>query len=187
MTYTQQQYCKDDISKIENYELAKADNFKGWHIHHRLELTLDGEFAHTVEDLKRMGMYYNRPYFELIFLTKSEHQRIHAKNRSISTLNKMKSTLLLQHRKFGKLNNFYGKHHSYNTKQKISKANKGRKRTKEFKELQSSLRKGKPLSSVNRLNKAKAQAEIGVKWQQYKSSGGTMTYNEFRASIKKSH
>ena len=38
MTYTQQQYCKDDLSKIENYELAKADNFKGWHIHHRLEL-----------------------------------------------------------------------------------------------------------------------------------------------------
>ena len=38
MTYTQQQYCKDDLSKIENYELAKADNFKDWHIHHRLEL-----------------------------------------------------------------------------------------------------------------------------------------------------
>lgn len=183
MTYTQQQYCKDDISKIENYELAKADNFKGWHIHHRLELTLDGEFAHTPEDLKRMGMYYNRPYFELIFLTKSEHQRIHAQNRSNSSLNKMKSSLSLR---TGELNNFYGKHHSDDTKQKISKANRGRKRTNEFKELQSSLKKGKPLSTVNRLNKAKAQAEIGVKWQQYKSSGGIMTYNEFRASIKKS-
>lgn len=38
-------YCRDNITKIENYELAKADNFKGWEIHHRLELTLDGEHA----------------------------------------------------------------------------------------------------------------------------------------------
>ena len=70
-------YCKDDITKIENYELAKADNFKGWEIHHRLELTLEGDHARTKEDLIRMNMYYNRPYFELIFLTRSEHRTLH--------------------------------------------------------------------------------------------------------------
>lgn len=70
-------YCKDDITKIENYELAKADNFKGWVIHHRLELTLDNELACTTNDLIRMYMYYNRPYYELIFLTRSEHSRLH--------------------------------------------------------------------------------------------------------------
>lgn len=70
-------YCKDDITKIENYELAKADNFKGWEIHHRLEITLDGEHACTKDDLIRMDMYYNRPYFELIFLTRSEHRLLH--------------------------------------------------------------------------------------------------------------
>lgn len=183
MNYIQNLYCRDDISKIENYELAKADNFKGWHIHHRLELTLDGEFAHTPEDLKRMDMYYNRPYFELIFLTKSEHQRIHAQNRSDTTLIKMKSSLS---QRTGALNSFYGKHHSDDTKQKISKANKGRKMSDKFKQIQSSLKKGKPLSTANRLNKAKSQAEIGIKYRAYKTAGGTMTYNEFRASIKKS-
>lgn len=186
MNYIQNLYCRDeDQHLIENYELAKADNFKGWHIHHRLELTLNGEFAHTPDELKRMGMYYNRPYFELIFLTKSEHQRIHAKGRSNITLNKMKLSLS-QSQRTGKLNNFYGKHHTNATKQKISKANKGLKRTDKFKALQSELKKGKPLSISNRLNKAKAQAEIGNKYRTYKSNGGTMTYNEFRASIKKS-
>lgn len=73
------QYCKDDISKIENYELAIADTEHMWDCHHRLELTLDGEHAHTPKELKRLGMYYNRPYFELIFLTKSEHNKLHRK------------------------------------------------------------------------------------------------------------
>ena len=55
-----------------------------------------------------------------------------------------------------------------------------------FKQIQSSLKKGKPLSDTNRLNNAKSQAEIGIKYRDYKTAGGTMTYNEFRASIKKS-
>lgn len=71
-----------ELGKIENYDKAIADKTQIWECHHRLELTLDGEFAHTREELKRMGMYYNRPYFELIFLTKAEHMRLHGKARS---------------------------------------------------------------------------------------------------------
>lgn len=78
LSNTLHRYCRrDEESKIENYELAKADNFKGWDIHHRLELTLDGEYAHTPEELKRMNMYYNRPYYELIFLTRADHNKLH--------------------------------------------------------------------------------------------------------------
>lgn len=62
---------------IENYDKALADEFKGWVLHHRLECTIDGEFAHSAEELKRMGMYYNRPYYELIYLTRSEHSKLH--------------------------------------------------------------------------------------------------------------
>lgn len=37
------QYCKEP-EKIENYQKAKKDNFKGWECHHRLEThTSDGE------------------------------------------------------------------------------------------------------------------------------------------------
>ena len=65
---------------IENYDKALADEFKGWMLHHRLECTLDGEFAHSADELKRMGMYYNRPYYELIYLTHSEHSKLHYKS-----------------------------------------------------------------------------------------------------------
>ena len=92
-------YCRDDISNIENYDKAIADTTQTWICHHRLELTLDGEYAHTHEELKRLNMYYNRPYFELIFLTKSEHQRIHAQNRSDETLRKMSESHKCKKRK----------------------------------------------------------------------------------------
>ena len=39
-----EKYCCEDISKIENYEFANKDNFKGWCCHHRLETNAsDGE------------------------------------------------------------------------------------------------------------------------------------------------
>lgn len=70
-------YCRDDISKIENYEQAINDKENMWECHHKLELTLDGEFVHTPKSLRRLGMYYKRPYFELTFLTKSQHKKLH--------------------------------------------------------------------------------------------------------------
>lgn len=73
---------KGDVTKIENYDKAIADKSQVWECHHRLELTLEGEFAHTSKELIRMGMYYHRPYFELIFLTRAEHNKLHGTSRS---------------------------------------------------------------------------------------------------------
>ena len=53
-------YCKDDIRKIENYDLAITDITQTWICHHRLELTLDGELAHTPKELMRLEMYYKK-------------------------------------------------------------------------------------------------------------------------------
>lgn len=77
-------FCKDDISKIENYAAAIADKDNMWHCHHRLELTLDGEFALSKADLKRHNMYYHRPYFELIFLSQTEHKKLHGLRKARS-------------------------------------------------------------------------------------------------------
>ena len=65
------------IDLIENYEIAKLDDFKDWVIHHRLELTIDGSFAHSAKDLIRLDMYYNRPPYELIWMRRNEHSSMH--------------------------------------------------------------------------------------------------------------
>lgn len=83
-------FCKDDYTKIENYELAVNDTTQTWELHHRHEFTVNGEFAHSAAELKQMDMYYHRPYFELIFLPKNVHKSLHAKNRKLSDDTKAK-------------------------------------------------------------------------------------------------
>lgn len=104
-------YCRDDISKIENYNEAVNDPTQSWHIHHRNELTLVGEFAHTAEDLQRMNMYYNRPSGELIFLTKAEHSRIHANRKALSheTRKKLSNAMKVTRAKMHNLSKFQRK------------------------------------------------------------------------------
>lgn len=72
-------YCSGDISQIENYESAKNDTFQIWDLHHRLELSADHRY--TCSDLKKMGLYWNRPASELIFLTRREHMSLHSSAR----------------------------------------------------------------------------------------------------------
>lgn len=80
--YNARKYCKDDISKIENYEEAINDKENIWECHHRLEFTLDGELAHTKKELERLRMYKKRPYFELIFLKEKDHNNLHKVQRT---------------------------------------------------------------------------------------------------------
>jgi hypothetical protein len=67
-----------ELHKVENYDMAAKDGFANWHLHHRLELTINGEFANSFDDLKRLGMYYRRPHYELIFLPVNVHGIIHS-------------------------------------------------------------------------------------------------------------
>lgn len=48
--------------KIENYEKAMADKFNIWHCHHKKE-----EF-YTQQELIDLGMYYNVPPGDLVFV-----------------------------------------------------------------------------------------------------------------------
>ena len=123
MSHEFERYCKD-YEKIENYEKAKADDFKGWECHHRLEThTSDGErlsvdISH--EELKALGMYYNRPPEELIFLTTSEHH-VFRKGKKCSEETRRK----LREAKKGENHPMYGKKHSDETRRKIAEATKG--------------------------------------------------------------
>ena len=74
-----QKYCSEPLTQIENYEKAQLEDFKGWCIHHRLELHPDYSVRFTASSLKKLNFYYNRPARELIFLRSSEHVRIHHK------------------------------------------------------------------------------------------------------------
>ena len=101
-----EKYCCEDVTKIENYELAKKDNFKGWVCHHKLGLIATGGVCDVdSQDLIDWGIYYNRPADELIFLTRNEHKILHNK---------------------GKPSGMKGKHFSEEARNKISEANKGK-------------------------------------------------------------
>ena len=116
-------YCKDDISLIENYDKAITDTTKVWHCHHRRET------IYSRSGLIEIGEYYNRPAEELIFLTPTDHRILHNlgkpsgmkdKHHSAETRKKMSES------KKGENHPMFGKHRSEETRKKISEANKGK-------------------------------------------------------------
>lgn len=143
---------------IENYELAKADNFKGWVLHHRLEFDLEGNEVHTPESLNRLGMYYNRPYFELIYLTRSEHNRIHRLNKKLSQETKNK----LSKAHIGKSTWNKGISPSQDTKDKITNTLKGHTLTQEHKDNVSKALKGKVPKNLATLHKARKGKKLVI-------------------------
>lgn len=111
-------YCKDDVSKIENYEEAVSSK-EQYDVHHRLEFTINGEYAKSTEELKRLGMYYNRPYYELVLMKHSEHAKLHRPYRNIDYTKHVKKFA-------GENNPFFGKHHTEEKKNKHSKLLRGK-------------------------------------------------------------
>lgn len=110
-------YCKEDISKIKNYELAIADITQTWQCHHIL-----GEIL-TRQQLLEHDFYFNVPACMLKFVTKAEHGKLHNKGKHLSEETRKK----LSEATKGKNNPLYGKHRSEETRKKISEACKGHK------------------------------------------------------------
>lgn len=79
--WKQSRYIRDKrIDLVENYELAKAEDFKDWDLHHRNEIiTLEDGNIKTMlyKDLIEKDLYYNRPPEELIWLRHGEHSKLH--------------------------------------------------------------------------------------------------------------
>lgn len=89
--YNKKRYCCEDLSLIENYNKT-IDSSDIWDLHHRLEThNSDGQLRSqqlSKQELIELGMYWNRPASELIFLTHADHTRIHSAfinmNKSVS-------------------------------------------------------------------------------------------------------
>lgn len=139
MKHNFERFCKD-FENIENYEEAKQDNFKGWDCHHRLETwTSDGERRQidiTVAELKALGMYYNRPANELVFLRKSEHTAL----RKVSEETRKKLSDI-------------GKNISEETRKKISMSNKGHPVSEETRNKIGAANKGNTYAKGNKSTK----------------------------------
>lgn len=133
-------FCCEDISLIENYNKAIVDNSQIWECHHRLEI--QGDVLISMQELIEQGLYYSRPACELIFLTKSEHSKLHADNQQPSA--RLKNSIANS----GSNNAMYGKHHTQESKKKMAEAKKGntiwlgRKHTEESKKKMSESSKG---------------------------------------------
>ena len=75
--------CSEDLSLIENYQEAISDTSRIWVLHHRDEyrvLPSGMEVWRSKDELKENKRYYKVPANELIFLTSSDHTRLHNKN-----------------------------------------------------------------------------------------------------------
>lgn len=135
-------YCCEDISKIENYEKAMSDTTQMWCCHHRTEIWWNC----SIKDLIENECYYGRKACELIFMTRSEHTRLHKKgelntNYGRTFSEEMKIKLSEAHK---------GGHHSDETKRKLSEAQKGRTFSDEHRMKLSESHKGKTFSEESR-------------------------------------
>ena len=122
-------YCKEDLSKIKNYDLAIADTTQTWDLHHMTETW----WGCTKKDLIENECYYNRKACELIFLTHAEHTRLHNKGRTLS--DETRRRMSESHKNI-----------SDETRRKMSESHKGR----------TSPRKGVTLSDESRKNMSDA-------------------------------
>ena len=155
MTYRQKYnwraFCNESIDQIENYQQAEAENFKGWCMHHRLEIQPDGTRV-SMQELKSKGLYYSRPASELVFMRFGEHMKLHMTGKHLTAEHRNKLSEALKGRTLSaearkKLSEaLKGKHLSAETRLKLSEAHKGKP----------SWMKDKHLSAETRLKMSEA-------------------------------
>lgn len=136
---TLQLYCEhdngniDNFKRIENFLSAAMDTEQVWVCHHRRE-TDEGLSA---DELKERGLYFNRPPEELIFLTFSDHARLHHSSMSDdmkairaehirAALSDPEVRIRMSEVGRGERNSMFGKHHSKSARRKQSEAHRGK-------------------------------------------------------------
>ena len=117
-------FCKEDISKIKNYDKAIADTTQVWHCHHMTETWWNC----SAQDLIDNECYYHRKACELIFLTPAEHISLHKKGKKRKPFTEESRKKMSESHK-GRIPWNKGKNNIYSedTLKKLSEANKGRR------------------------------------------------------------
>ena len=126
--YYAKKFCKEDISKIKNYDKAIADTTQVWHCHHMTETWWNCSKQELIDN----ECYYNRKACELIFLTPTEHSKLHNKGKKLSEETRRKISESTKGKKF-----------SEETRRKLSEANKGKQHTEEWRRKSGEAHKGK--------------------------------------------
>lgn len=146
-----QMYCAQPIELIENYEKAVNDTTQMWHCHHVWETML----GYTAEELIEMNEYYGIPACNLIFLTHSEHMRLHMTGEGNPQFGK-KGELSTCYGRTGEKHPMFGKKHTEESRKKMSEKLKGGNRTsfkKGMKRSEESIRKQSETQRNNKFSK----------------------------------
>lgn len=143
-------YCSDPLDKIEHYEEALSEGFKGWCMHHRREIQPDGTRV-SMKELIDKGLYFGRPAEELVFMRCEEHISLHSKDKHPSVETRQKLSEAKR-----------GKHLSEEHSQKIAEANKGKHRSAETRLKMSAALKGRTFSEESR--RKLSEANKGKHW-----------------------
>lgn len=150
-----QSYCSEDISNIENYEIAVSSEQK-YEIHHKLEC----ELKMSKKQLISNGLYYNRPSNELIFVTRKEHMKLHSdSNTGRFTIENRKKT--------SEWASYYNKGRvlSDEAKKHMSEAQKGRKHSEETKKKISKAHLGVKLGPMTTKHRESLSKCVASLWQ----------------------
>lgn len=107
--------------QVENYDKAIADKENKWHLHHRRET----DEMKSKQQLIDEGRYYDLEPEELIFLIESEHNSLHHKDKIVSEETRKKMSESHIGIQSGENHPFFGKHHTEEIRNKLSKCNKG--------------------------------------------------------------
>lgn len=136
---------------IENYDEALIDN-QIWDCHHRLETHFSDGTPRPInsrlssKELLTLGMYYNRPPEELIFIKHNEHTSLHFKGLCKKPRTKEHREKISNSLKgripWNKGKKLPSHEVSEETKKKISESQKGKKLSEECKRKISNTKKG---------------------------------------------
>lgn len=103
--------------QVENYEKAIEDVEQLWELHHRREIDENKSMQQLIDE----GKYFDVAPEELIFLTRSEHRKLHNEGKIASEAVRKKISERAKQRT-GESNSMFGKHHSEAAKKEISEA-----------------------------------------------------------------